>query len=1763
MPWPTGVSLLHRVKRWLGLWYLTLSMGCNIWFLRIVSPGLSNDLFWPGFEPTTAHTYLLDVFSAHLTVTGNASIDLFSPSEAIIKAYGLQTTTASSKPTYPRTLALTEYTTVEDAVASFRILNPTYVFNLVTLYCWADFDKRWQIAHTVARQARCDRDFATNGAVYLEPYLRNVHWDDWYAVYGTSFEFAVSDAIVVTKEGAEWYAGLQNAFSSVDVEAAYWTSKNISSFQLQWSNDIQMGIRESITVTNMLGWEQSLTTSTIAYATRSSAWSSFVLNWAFYDDLWGAAVTNSSLVRGASNFIGDTTMEALLNLYPFTPCSRIVHDVLGPFQSIDAFLQQPPPALVAAVTAHSSALAVALLRDLALVAALKALPSLELDPAPPSWRSSGYTFFGGSPLCTFSTGTAHVQPSFSFGDTCGSQPSSRFFVTPMPTVFATTMLYLLQAPLNTTCDACSPATVDVYSSVIQDAVAVTSHLFRNASVVDVLLPYAQGAAAELTAAGIEVIQFAHTRGGSHTVLRQPLVGGMSWSWIFFGYAALYEWALGLREVVSFQGDVATFRLISERVEPIPFMASSLEVPNSTSRYIWVTVVMTTATFMVVAVVTAAYAISASRDMDLKQLHYFNRIVGPVWIGRPLLLLRALAAITALCTAPIAFVNDGGVNRFEFHPRSVAHIVVLTGEATWLTYVANDVLLVIARERSRWAAPVSSYLVWLLLIALELAAPIRATATVDRACSRVDFVVNVVCRSGSVIIGSEHRIWIIVGVNAVSVVVIYTFGCARSKSRSTILTPPYLVPAGAAEYLAPPNDIWAIDAVTASMSGFLVLHLGRRRYIFDAKLWTLFHAESNNPTLVMVLSGKSVSESSTVVPVARRRVTVTRAMAGLAYLVVTAVGSLSYIQLSTVNLANDFWWATFNTTGTQTFVANWFNWFVLINPHQSSQRFDTVPYIDMNDYSTTTTLILSSRLYPSMLQYDSGTDLALMIDGLRSMDGCQAPWIATSYCWLDFQQQLEMANTPARQARCTANYDSNGAVYLEAVLRNVDWSSFYDCWGTSFDVAIAADVPTLMANGGSWLASLSTNSLSVPDEVRHWQAHGISTYTTQWQNYKTLGLHDTFSVQNAFGMQYALTLRSLDGSYRVATSTSWKMYWTFASDLWAVATNGSGMSGRSLIRQSGHFAFRNQSLETVLSLNGTLAAPINPVYNLFRSTVGPFGSVDIYHVPCPEALVRLRHDILTMLFTILAAQSIDGSNAAQDSYTRLALMSSMSPVPKLLRNGPYRCAGGNMLCPEVPIAFNFSIGMSQFAGVDATCHTSFNEWIFVSALQAVFAVATSGVALAPAAEVATACAAEVIAPVGCSAFLSSVALFVTTYFKPADLLGFRRRAQDLETVIQKGGIGIAQYTRSVPSNSLELFHQLLFDATDETMLYTSWALAYDWAAAVREVIAIQGDVASVSIVTGTSSLTTYPASVAELPLNVAKYVRATCVYISFVVVAIAGITVLYAAATHCTCEGNNFFKLSRVGGMVWVGRPLLILRSVSALCILSTSMLQLRKNGSGTVLVAARDQVEPTMAFFTKVLAASELGWIVYIYDDLCMAITREYAAKYTTKTAISVMVVAAVLSFTLPVVHSVTLQRSCTIVAMDYEILCNSGVVTIGSLPRLLVLVVIVLSASTTMFLVTRMCCNLRAYDVRDSYLLSCGANYLFKKVGWVHQGIYHMDYASAVLTGLLVMPYKDDLYVFDIKTWRTLTISREEVCNATHHRVAPSHLRYTVPLIQ
>ncbi|EQC37684.1 hypothetical protein SDRG_04714 [Saprolegnia diclina VS20] len=1694
----------------IGLAFLAAFLGASVWYIAIVAPTLANDHFWSGFEASAAQAYLLDVYRMQLTTTASATLDLGSPSQAILKPYSLSTTSGHVNPAYPRALALARYSSLEDAVEHLRTLG----VYLSTMFCWADFGRRWEVGHTAARQARCD---ATNGAVYLEAYLRNV--DAWAAI-DVSIVFV--NAIVQQPQGAAWWTSVLAPQVSVADEAAYWHSCQVTSFQAQWSNDYQLGLVETIAVRNMLGWHQALTVSAIAFADRGALGTSLFLNPSFSYNLWIAqanygAGLNTSIVRNLPDYMGDGELEQYTGVYLATPASVIVHECLGPLTAVDLYLVAPPYALVTALRAVESAIAVALQADDDLLTAYALLPSPTLDPVPRAWSSGDFVFYGGSPLCLYHPGTTSVLQSFAFDDTCNALVPSHLNVHPMAAMVASLAVDAADDP----CALCSASTRAACSSLR----AATTMILRNTSLRDERATLLSTAHAVLD--DIEVVQLAMTRSQAPILLRHALLGAGDWE--YFGWIALMDWVYGDREVVSFQGDVATVHIMSEPLPPIVVTPNALEVPKSTSLCLYSNLVTSTSILVVVAVIAAA---GADRQSGNHLLCFF-RVAGPVWVGRPLLLLRALPAMAALCTAPLTFHGDARLGRFDQTPRPLLHTCVLALEATWITTVVNDILLVVTTRRARRAAVVSGALTWLGLVMFDVAAPLEAHATVERTCRSQDGVLH--CASGIVAIGSLDRAFCMLALMALALFCGYVCIPPERALRETPKDA-HFVPASVIAYVAPSCESWPIDHATAVMSGFFRCRVGSRVYMLDLKLWRVFTTDVGprvDPILAIDTHLVAVGHTSWR---ARGKV-----IAGLAYVTFSAVGSISYLQLSTVNLGNDMYWATFNTSGMHTFVANWFHREFMTE--HSSVRLDAPEFADvLIDYGSPEALIQYSPLRARAIQSESGSELLMMLHGLREMDGCNVPWIATMYCWVDFDQTLEMASSSRRQARCRDQYASNGAVFLEAVLRNIGRAAFLACWGDSFERGIASAVRVLRP---SWLASLPSTPIPVTQEILLWRSHSIASFTTQWQNYKSIGLNAGFSVTNTLGFSYDFSIEAHNGAFTIESSTSRSFYWTFASDLWAIANNGSQIVGLSLVRQSPQFAFLNHSAQDMYMQNGTVPSPLSIGASIVALSIGPFGAVDVRHVAAPAALRQFVQSI-----TRATAEALATRSDAREAYASLELLAQLTPIPLAINKTLYMGAGASVLCHRAFGVFNYTVSMAQFLGSDALCSRMQGEWLYPTKNQALVASIASGIALTSEATMRQACSTEALNPKGCGNFVTNVAALASTLFSAESLAANRREAIALEA--NDARVGFTQFLYRTETASYELFFQKLFE--EPGMHFASWTMVYDWAVDAREVLAFDGDIASFAVLSTTSRAVSMAANTIEMPVNVVVFLRTLCQYVSGVLAVIALVAIGYTLLNAFTTEGRNLFLLNRVAGAVWVGRPLLCVRSLTALCILSTATLQLQRTDFVTTVTTSRQDVSRTLLTFSRVLAASELGWLVYTLEDAFMIYTREYASRYTTKTALLTWLVATILSFASPVEHSVRLQPLCTVVEMDLSLACQTGDVAIGSQTRLLVLVAIAVAISSTFYATARLVgARARVVDAFESHLTSCGAKYLFESTDWVHDHVQHIDYASAALTGLLAWPLSESsVAVFDIKTWRTLTIERTRLASHALSRAIP-----------
>ncbi|KAF0688119.1 Aste57867_20237 [Aphanomyces stellatus] len=133
--------------------------------------------------------------------------------------------------------------------------------------------------------------------------------------------------------------------------------------------------------------------------------------------------------------------------------------------------------------------------------------------------------------------------------------------------------------------------------------------------------------------------------------------------------------------------------------------------------------------------------------------------------------------------------------------------------------------------------------------------------------------------------------------------------------------------------------------------------------------------------------------------------------------------------------------------------------------------------------------------------------------------------------------------------------------------------------------------------------------------------------------------------------------------------------------------------------------------------------------------------------------------------------------------------------------------------------------------------------------------------------------------------------------------------------------------------------LVFDPTDPTYDFWSWCFAIEWVWGQREVAS---KATSESFTCSRKSRRRRPNRVHlhELPTAFALYARVAVQYATGVVLSVVVGLILYVVWCRGFVDGANLLLVNRVAGIVWVGRPLLLLRGVTALCFLSTATLEL-------------------------------------------------------------------------------------------------------------------------------------------------------------------------------------------------------------------------------
>ncbi|KAF0692826.1 Aste57867_16133 [Aphanomyces stellatus] len=194
----------------------------------------------------------------------------------------------------------------------------------------------------------------------------------------------------------------------------------------------------------------------------------------------------------------------------------------------------------------------------------------------------------------------------------------------------------------------------------------------------------------------------------------------------------------------------------------------------------------------------------------------------------------------------------------------------------------------------------------------------------------------------------------------------------------------------------------------------------------------------------------------------------------------------------------------------------------------------------------------------------------------------------------------------------------------------------------------------------------------------------------------------------------------------------------------------------------------------------------------------------------------------------------------------------------------------------------------------------------------------------------------------------------------------------------------------------------------------------------------------------------------------SYILRVVQYITIVLFGVGCIVCIYILTSQGYVEGLHMIPFNLIAGHVWVGRPLMLLRGLTAVCFLSTSTLELVTPHTG--LISYFESPAPNI--FSIFLSSTQISWLVYVVVDTFSIFTSQYTANYSTLSAIIVTMVVFVWSVAVPPTHSASIARSCTIVAVDFDVVCTSGIVRIGDVTRFTQLIIVCACCTLLCFLV-------------------------------------------------------------------------------------------------
>ncbi|OQS03117.1 hypothetical protein THRCLA_04573 [Thraustotheca clavata] len=543
----------------------------------------------------------------------------------------------------------------------------------------------------------------------------------------------------------------------------------------------------------------------------------------------------------------------------------------------------------------------------------------------------------------------------------------------------------------------------------------------------------------------------------------------------------------------------------------------------------------------------------------------------------------------------------------------------------------------------------------------------------------------------------------------------------------------------------------------------------------------------------------------------------------------------------------------------------------------------------------------------------------------------------------------------------------------------------------------------------------------------------------------------------------------------------------------------------------------------------MVSPLNNGFVIFEETVGPFGAVDSYYVNCPASLLQY-YSMAMGLLTSLNLNNLLAQTTFFDLSTKLEMIEiSHSESHKQF----VQTVGGNILCgsnaPPRPTLFGFYSGFSM----TNMCQGVFTESINPSVMHQVLAY----LAMLSSIDnqlLESICRLEISYSPYCSGQQNDTVAYIENFVQPILTNDVITKISLALQEIEQLNVSRIQYLSYNAWAQTKLFHIKILDSNDRALQFHGWCLIFEWVVGDREVVSFAGDNGDITVMSAAAhsfSMDTDPNAIPRSFSYVSQY---SVQYVTVTLIGVSCWVVLWTIYHNGYMESKNLFCVNRIVGMSWIGRPLIFFRSLTAIWLLNTSPLTLAVVGHIT------HTKSPPLAWYTALLATSELTWLVYVLNDIGSCLTQQYTPKYGFESANLTWFFAFIWTMFYPQQYSASIQRTCSSIDMDFELICESGVVAIGSANRIGISLAIVLICVVVSYIYERRKAPCLPPRFSPPLILNAQSYYMLTLDDWHYKGMHYIDKTSAIMAGILCFDLNNRWYVLDIKTWHVVAASKK-----------------------